>query len=315
MSGTLKDPRKAFSDALMEIGKENPRVLAVSCDSASGSGMSDFLKTYPERYVEVGISEQNAIDVSAGLAERGFIPVISAIAPFISMRCYEQVRNDVGYSKMNVKVIGSSSGLSHSTLGSSHQAVEDMCLMRSIPNMVILNPGDYYEVQMSLKKAVEYDGPVYIRMPRHAAEDVAPAEKRNFEIGKAEVLSRGSDVTLIATGTLVNEAQKAAEALKARGISAGVVNMCTVKPLDMDAVLSSYKNSRLLVTIEEHSVVGGLGGAVAEAIAPLKGGAPLQILGIAEGAVNVGPYRELLESYSLTGEKLADSVYQFYQKI
>ena len=224
MGGAIKDPRKVFSDTLVAIGKENSKVLAVSCDSASGSGMNDFIKEFPQRYVEIGISEQNAISVCAGLAEGGFIPVISAIAPFISMRCYEQIRNDIGYAKMNVKIIGSSSGLSHSTLGSSHQAVEDICLMRSIPNMTIINPGDAYEVEMALKEAIKHDGPVYIRMPRHGLEDIKDRAQRSFTIGVAEELTPIEKITIIASGTLVGEARKAVEILKTRQINAAVVN-------------------------------------------------------------------------------------------
>jgi len=312
MDNTLKDPRKVFSKALMDIGKENSRVLIVSCDSASGSGMSEFLESYPERYIEAGISEQNAIGVSAGLAERGFIPVVSAIAPFISMRCYEQVRNDVGYSNMNVKIIGSSSGLSHSTLGSTHQANEDICLMRSIPNMTVINPGDGYEVEMALKKAVEHIGPVYIRMPRHAFEDIVEPEERCFRIGEAEEIKYGKDITLIATGTMVKEAQKASLILRSRGIDAGIINIHTIKPIDTEIIKNAYKKSKMLVTIEEHSVIGGLGSAVAEVIAPFKAAVPLHIMGISDGATNVGPYRELLESYSLTGERLAEKIDQLY---
>lgn len=301
------DPRKVFSAALLELGEKFPQMLAVSCDSAAGSGMGDFLKKYPDRIVEVGISEQNAISLCAGLAFEGFIPVVSAIAPFISMRCYEQIRNDVGYVDMNVKIIGSSSGLSHSQLGSSHQANEDMALMRTIPHMAVLNPGDAFEVEMALKKAVEHQGPVYIRMPRHPMEDIAPAQGRSFEIGKAEVLSEG-EIMLIATGTMTAEAKKAAAMLSEQGIGAGLINVHTVRPLDAKTIIAFAKKSRLMVTVEEHSVLGGLGSAVAECISAETDTAPLFRIGIQEGAFNTGPYRELLADYGLTSEKIADTV-------
>ncbi len=306
------DPRKIFSDTLLKLGEVYETLLAVSCDSASGSGMSDFIGRFPNRYVEIGISEQNAIGVCAGLAQTGYIPVVSAIAPFISMRCFEQVRNDIGYSNMNVKIIGSSSGLSHSTLGSTHQAVEDIALMRSIPNMVVLNPGDAFEVEMALHEAVAWQGPVYIRMPRHKTEDLLEPEKRSFQIGRGERLSSGRDVALLVSGTLAGEAKVAANILEDLGLSTGVYNFPTVKPLDDKLVAQAVTGCRMAFTIEEHSVVGGFGGAVMEAAAPLRTHAPIYALGIPQGATDNGPYKELLASYSLTGETLAKKIYELY---
>jgi transketolase len=314
MSAELKDPRKVFSRALVEIGRQNSKLLAVSCDSASGSGMLDFIREFPKRYVEIGISEQNAIDVCAGLAEGGFIPIVSAIAPFISMRCYEQIRNDIGYTKMNVKIIGSSSGLSHSTLGISHQAIEDICLMRSIPNMTIINPGDAYEVEMALKEAVKYDGPVYIRMPRHGLADIKDQVHRSFTIGVAEELAVGENLTIIASGTMVGEALKAVEMLKTRQISVGIVDFHTIKPLDTQMLAQLCQKNRMLFTVEEHSVVGGLGAAVSEFVVGQTKCIPIRIFGIEEGSTNNGPYRELLADYALTGEKLADRITQFLNR-
>lgn len=314
MDRILKDPRKVFSTVLLQLGFENSKILSVSCDSASGSGMKDFIHEFPDRYVEIGISEQNAMGVCAGLAESGFIPIVSAIAPFISMRCYEQIRNDVGYANMNVKIIGSSSGLSHSTLGSSHQALEDIGLMRSVPNMTIINPGDAYEVEMALRVAVEHYGPVYIRMPRHAVEDIQDPFNRSFKLGVAEELEDGKDIMLIATGMMVREAQRASVLLKARGLNAGVINVHTIKPMDRKIIENACKSCKALFTIEEHSVTGGLGSAVVEAAADISKDVPIHIMGIGEGACNIGPYRELLDSYVLTAEKLADKVYTIYMR-
>ncbi|SCP98406.1 transketolase family protein [Anaerobium acetethylicum] len=306
---SITDPREAFAKALEEIGDNNDKVLAVSCDSASGSGYSPFISKYPDRYVEVGISEQTGVDISVGLAVNGFIPVISAIAPFLSMRAYEQVRNDVGYSNTNVKLIGSSSGLSHSPAGSSHQANEDMALMRTVPNMVVINPGDCYEIAMSLKKAVEYEGPVYIRMPRHPLEDILPIEERDFEIGKAEEICDGkSGITVIASGTVSNEAKRAVEELNKEGISCGMINVHTVQPLDQEMILKHASKTKLMFTVEEHSIIGGLGDAVAATITQLEGAPRLVKLGILPGAVNTGPYRELLAAYGLTHEKIKESI-------
>ena len=205
MTTKKRNPRDVFGEVLLELGQENANIMAVSCDSGAGSGMNPFKKELPHQYLEVGINEQNAIGVCAGLAEGNSIPVVSAIAPFISMRAFEQVRNDLGYAKMNVKVIGSSSGLSHSALGSTHQAIEDMTLMRSVPNMVVLNPGDVFEVEMSLRAAVKHEGPVYIRMPRHEMAEPIEASKRRFEIGKGEYLmNTGDEIVIAVTGNINN---------------------------------------------------------------------------------------------------------------
>lgn len=302
------DPRKAFATTFEQLGAENGRVLSVSCDSASGSGMTPFNNKFPDRYIEVGISEQTGIDVAVGLAVNGFVPVISAIAPFISMRAYEQVRNDVGYSQTNVKVVGSSSGLSHSPAGSSHQANEDIALMRTVPNMVILNPGDSYEVEMSLRKAVEHVGPVYIRMPRHAVEDVLPREKRSFEIGKGEEIYSGKNL-VVASGTTAGEAKRAVETLRNEGFDIALLNLPTVFPLDEKKLLEMAKNARHVFTVEEHSTVGGLGDAVASCLVENMDAAPrLSKLGIPPGAINTGPYRELLEFYGISDNRIAETV-------
>lgn len=309
MTVKKRNPRDVFGETLLELGRENPGVMAVSCDSGAGSGMNPFKKELPQQYLEVGISEQNAIGVSAGLAEGGFIPVVSAIAPFISMRAFEQVRNDLGYANMNVKVIGSSSGLSHSALGSTHQAIEDLTLMRAIPNMVVLNPGDVYEVEMCLREAVKHQGPVYIRMPRHEMAEPVEASKRNLEIGKGEYLmNTGDDIVIAVTGTLTIDGLMAAKILDEMGFGVKVINFTTVKPLDTGILNEAYQNAKYLFTLEEHSVIGGFGSAVVEALATIKGKAPIHIVGIADGSINTGPYRELLEAYGLTWEKIVDQI-------
>ena len=303
----MADPRKVFAEVLVELGKQNHKVLAVSCDSGLGSGMGPFREALPDQYVEVGISEQNAIGICAGLAVNGFIPVVSAIAPFISMRCYEQLRDDLGYVEQNVKVVGSSSGVGQSHLGSTHQAVEDIALMRTIPHMVILNPGDPFEVEMCLRKAVEHKGPVYIRMPRQGLENMRDPAGRSFEIGKGEVLKEG-EIMLLSSGTTSNRALQAAAMLEEEGLRVGVLNLPCIWPLD-EALIKKYAQSaKLLVSVEEHSVVAGLGGAVAELLAPLPGHAPLHIVGIPAGAKETGPYEDLLDCYGLTGQKIAETV-------
>jgi transketolase len=300
------DPRKAFEESLLELGRENKNIVAVSCDSASGGGMKSFFEAFPERSVETGISEQNAVGICAALAKQGMIPIIVVITPFITMRAYEQVRDDVGYMNMNVKLVGSGGGLAYSTLGSTHQAVEDVALMQTIPNMTILSPCDAYDIKEALRMAVGINGPVYIRMPRQARE--VKADQRSLLPGKAEILKDGKDVAIFATGPMVEEAQKAAEILKQDGIDAAMLGFMTVKPLDQETVKGYAKKVKMIVTVEEHSVVGGFGCAVATCLAPVANTPPIHILGVREKAKNTGPYVELLEHYGLTGEKIAEKI-------
>ena len=300
------DPRKAFSEAFAQLGREYETLIGVSCDSASGGGMSGFQKEFPARVVEAGISEQNAVTMSAALSKQGFIPVVVAIAPFLTMRAYEQIRDDVGYMNSNVKIVGSGGGLAYSTLGSTHQAVEDVALMRTIPNMTIFAPCDAYDVKMALRFAVERKGPVYIRMPRQPREIIS--DERKVVFGKAEELKKGADLAIFASGPMVEEAQIAAEILKKDGIDAAVLGFMTVSPLDREAVSAYAHKMPLIVTVEEHSLVNGFGSAVAQYLADNRDAPPIHILGIPEGAKNTGPYKELLNFYGLTGEKIAGTI-------
>jgi len=310
---TARDPRKAFEETLLQMGKENDKIVAVSCDSASGGGMGSFFKAFPLRSVETGISEQNAVGICAGLSKQGFIPVIVVITPFLTMRAYEQIRDDIGYMNMNVKLVGSGGGLAYSTLGSTHEALEDIALMRTIPNMTILSPGDSYEVEQALKLAVNHIGPVYIRMPRQIRPFPADPEKRRIAIGRAEALKDGGDVAILTYGTMVEEAQKAAAELQKDGINAAVIDFITIKPLD-ESTLKEYAGKvKMLVTVEEHSVVNGFGSAVAQYIAPFIKAPPLYIMGVQEGAKTTGPYSEVLQSYGLTGKQIALNIRDLFQ--
>ncbi len=303
---SILDPRKAFDTALLELGKENKDIVAVSCDSASGGGMGSFFKAFPQRTVETGISEQNAVGICAALARQGMIPIIVVITPFITMRAYEQVRDDIGYMNMNVKLVGSGGGLAYSTLGSTHQAIEDVALMRTIPNMTILSPCDAYDIEAALRQAVSIKGPVYIRMPRQTRRVIAA--ERHVKIGKAEVLKDGKDMAIFATGPMVEEAQIASEILKGDGIDAAVISFMTIRPLDEQTVKAYADKVGTIVTVEEHSVVGGFGSAVAEMLAPVKNSPRVISMGIKEGSKNTGPYKELLDHYGLTGERIAENI-------
>lgn len=303
------NPRETFGEALLELGKKDKNIMAVSCDSGAGSGMNPFKEALPDQYLEVGINEQNAIGVCAGLAEAGFIPVVSAIAPFISMRAFEQVRNDVAYAKMNVKIIGSSSGLSHCALGSTHQAIEDLALMRVLPNMVVLNPGDGYEVEIALREAINHVGPVYLRMPRHPMAEPLEVSQRSIKLGKGEVLlDAGDEIVIAVTGTLSTDGLLAGKALQEKGYGVKVLNFTTVKPLDVKLLKDAYQKANYLFTLEEHSEIGGFGGAVLEALGTIKHNAPIHRFAIADGSVNTGPYRELLGAYGLTYEEVTKNI-------
>lgn len=315
--GCLKlNPRDVFGQVLLELGEKNKDIIAVSCDSGAGSGMAAFKKELPEQYLEVGISEQNAVGICAGLAEGGCIPVVSAIAPFMTMRCFEQIRNDIGYANMNVKIIGSSSGLSHSNLGSTHQAIEDIALLRTVPNMHIFNPGDGYEVEMVLRKAAACKGPAYIRMPRHSIEMPLPEEMRHFEIGKGEeLLDTGNDAAILVTGTLSTEALKAGRTLTTKGYGVKVFNFPTVCPLDKQLILGLYRTCRMVCTVEEHVTTGGFGSSVAELLAEEGRAVPIHIIGIRKGAVQTGPYEALLDEYGLSSAKLAMQIEAFIKNL
>lgn len=310
-----QDPRKVFEQAFLAIGKENGKVVGVSCDSAKGAGMWSFVQAFPERYVEMGISEQNAIGVAAGLAQQGFIPVVVAINPFVTMRCYEQVRDDVGYVNLNVKIVGSGGGLAYSTLGSTHETIEDIAVMRTIPHLTILTPCDGFEVEQAIRKAIEIDGPVYIRMPRQAREDLAEPSTRSFTPGKAEIFEGGNDIAFLVSGTLMNEALAAAALLKEQGIGVTVADFMTVKPLDEEAVKALYAKTKMLVSIEEHCDCGGLGTAVAEVICSIRSDKPLYRLGVPEGSKEVGPYDEVLDCYGLSANKIAAKAAELYKAL
>ncbi len=304
----MRDPRKAFEKKLVELGRSNEKIYALSCDSASGGGLGSFFKTFPERGVEVGISEQSAVGIAAAMSKQGLVPIIVAINPFITMRAYEQVRDDLGYTNCNVKFAGSGGGLAYSTLGSTHVAVEDVALMRSIPNLTILAPGDADEVEFALEEAFKVEGPVYIRMPRQAREAPKPLEERTMRLGKTEVLCEGEDAVIFTYGPSVQEAVTAARLLRDKGISVTVANLTTLKPLDEQGVLDCARCKKAMFTLEEHSPTGGLSSAVAEVMAKGAVGMPLYIFAVPEGAKQTGPYEKLVAYYGLSGDRVAEQI-------
>ena len=301
-----KATREAFGEGLVALGAEMPNLVVLDADLAAATKTGMFKKAYPDRFFDCGIAEQNMIGVAAGLAAAGKVPVASSFAMFASGRAYEQIRNSVGYPHLNVKIGATHAGISVGEDGATHQCCEDLALMRTIPGMTVLNPADYVEAGQVVRAAVKMEGPVYMRFGRLAIPTIFDSTYR-FEIGKGVQLTEGTDVTLIATGLLVGEAIKAAELLKNEGISVRVINMATIKPLDKEIVAKAVAETGLIVTAEEHSIIGGLGSAVAEAVCESTP-VPVVRVGVEDEYGKSGPAAELLEVFGLCAANLAARV-------
>ena len=301
--------RESFGKALAEFADQYPDVIVLDADLASATKTGIFQKAHPDRFIDCGIQECNMIGVAAGLAACGKIPFAASFAMFSAGRAFEQVRNSVGYPHLNVKIVGSHAGISVGEDGATHQCCEDIALMRTIPGMVVLNPADHYEMRAAVKAAIEYNGPVYLRLGRLAVESVNNNDDYTFEIGKSITLREGSDITVIATGLLVGEAVKAADALKDQGISVRVIDMHTIKPLDEEAVLKAAKETGKIITAEEHNVIGGLGDAVAGVLSQ-KLPTPLVKIGVNDEFGHSGPGGELLKEFGLCASHIEEVVKQ-----
>lgn len=273
--------------ALPEILESRDDCYVLTADLGTTSGLSRVMKEQPTRFVNVGIAEQNLIGVAAGIAFEGKTAFATTFATFLTMRCFEQIRHNLGYQKANVKLIGSSAGVAMGMFGNTHYSYEDIAIMRAIPNMTVVSPADATEAYLAVYHAMKIDGPVYIRLSGGQNEPIIYEEPYDFEIGKAHVLKKGEGVVLIAIGKMVSEALKVAQRLEQDGVNATVINMHTVKPLDTD-ILDAYMESDLIFTIEEHSVIGGLGSAVAEYLAKKRGRARQVFIGIEDAFVHPG---------------------------
>ena len=302
--------RESYGNALKELGAENPNVLVLDADLAGATKTGIFKKAYPDRFFDCGIAEGNMVGIAAGLATTGKIPFCSTFAMFAAGRAFEQVRNSVGYPHLNVKIAATHAGISVGEDGATHQCNEDIAIMRTIPGMTIICPADDVEARAAVKAAAEYVGPVYMRFGRLAVPVINDEANYKFEIGKGITLKEGKDVTIIATGLEVNESLEAAKLLEADGISAEVINIHTIKPLDKELVVASAKKTGKVVTVEEHSVIGGLGGAVAEA---LSEEAPTKMLriGMMDKFGQSGPAKALIEYYGLDGKSIYEKVKAF----
>lgn len=304
------DPRKTFGDALAEIGGENERVLAISADSSSGSGLTPFKEAFPDRHIEFGIMEQGVIGYAAGLATTGKIPFVVAIAPFVTSRPFEMVRNDVGYMRQNVKIVGRCAGMSYADLGPTHHSLEDVAILRTIPGFTIIVPSDPVEIRAAARAAAEMDGPVYIRIARDKMEIFNDGPDYKFELGKGIQLRDGKDVTIIAMGVTVYRSLEAAKLLSEKGIDARVINIHTLKPIDKEIIIKAAKETGRIVTVEEHYLAGGLGSIVAEVVCQ-NHPVPVKMVGADDQFASNGPYEDLLSLYNLHPEGIAAEVEAF----
>ena len=304
--------RESYGNALVELGKEHDNLVVLDADLAEATKTGMFKKVFPERHIDCGIAEANMIGIAAGLASTGKVPFCSSFAMFAAGRAFEQVRNSVGYPHLNVKIGATHAGISVGEDGASHQCNEDIALMRVIPGMTIINPSDDVEAKAAVKAAYEMEGPVYLRFGRLAVPVINDRPEYKFEIGKGIVLREGSDVTIIATGLEVNESLEAAKMLEADGISAQVINIHTIKPLDTELVVSAAKKTGKVVTVEEHSIIGGLGGAVAETLAEQCPTKMLRI-GMMDTFGESGPAVKLLEKYGLDAAGIYGKIKAFLQ--
>ena len=293
--------RESYGIALQEIGKDE-KIVVLDADLSKSTKTDMFKKLYPERFINMGIAEGNMMSVAAGLASCGKTVFASSFAIFAAGRAFEQIRNSIGYTKLNVKIGATHAGISVGEDGGSHQCLEDIALMRTIPDMVIINPADDIEAQQAVKAAAEHNGPVYMRFGRLAVEDINPADYK-FELGKGVEVKGGKDVTIIATGLMVEKAVEAAKILENDGISARVINIHTIKPIDKEIIKKAAKETGAIVTVEEHSVYGGLGSAVAEVVCE-NAPCPVKIMGTERFGISGKP-SDLFEIYGLTAENIA----------
>ncbi|MCL5985490.1 MAG: transketolase family protein [Actinobacteria bacterium] len=306
-SSILMSTRDAYGEVLVEIGKEKENVVVLDADLSLATKTCLFAKTFPERFFNVGVCEQNMMGVAAGLATTGFLPVVSSLALFATGRAYDQVRNTIAQSNLNIKIITTHSGITMGKDGATHQSIEDIALMRVIPNMTIIVPADASETKKAVHAAIEYKGPVYIRLGRPEIPIITDT-KSKFVIGKADILRKGKDVSIIACGIEVIHALNAAEILASRAINARVINMHTVKPLDTETVLLACRETGALVVAEDHSTVGGLGSSVLESIACMKNRPPVYQVGIRDVFGESGDPDDLIKKYGLSSQAIVEGV-------
>ena len=299
--------RESYGNALVELGKEHEDLVVLDADLAAATKTGIFKKEFPDRHIDCGIAECDMMGIAAGLSVTGKVPFASSFAMFAAGRAFEQVRNTIGYPKLNVKIGATHAGISVGEDGATHQCNEDIALMRTIPGMVVINPSDDVEAKAAVKAAYEHKGPVYLRFGRVAAPVINDKPDYKFEIGKGVLLKDGSDITIVATGLTVSFALEAAELLAADGISARVINIHTIKPIDEDIIVKAAKETKKIFTVEEHSIIGGLGSAVCDVVCE-KSPAPVYKIGMRDKFGESGPAVELLHKYKLDGQGIYEQV-------
>lgn len=308
-----KDTRSGFGAGLLEAGRRNPKVVAFCADLTGSLKMGDFAKEFPERFFQTGIAEANMTNMAAGMALSGFVPFTGTFAAFATGRVYDQIRQCVAYSNKNVKIAASHAGVTLGEDGATHQILEDIGLMKMLPNMTVIVPCDYNQTMNATIAAAEYEGPVYLRFGRPKVPNFTPADQK-FEIGKAQMIQEGKDVTIFACGHLVWKAIEAVEILKGQGISAELINIHTIKPLDVEAVLKSVAKTRCVVTAEEHMRNGGLGDSIAQVLA-LNNPAPIEMVAVNDMFGQSGTPDELLKAYHLDTPDIVEAVKKVRKRI
>lgn len=303
--------RQSYGEELVQLGSQNPNIVVLDADLSGATMTKLFRQEHPDRFIDCGIAEANMLTAAAGLATTGMVPFASTFAMFAAGRGFEQIRNSIAYPRLNVKICATHAGISVGADGATHQAIEDLSLMRSIPGMVVLNPCDDKETRACLHAAHEYDGPVYIRLSRHPVEPVYT--DCDFEIGRGKILKEGTDAALIATGIEVQETLKAAEILEKEGIHCRVVNLVTIKPVDKELILDCARHCGRLVTVEEHNIIGGLGSAVAETVSE-SCPVPILRIGVEDCFGQSGNGNELLHAYGLDADSIAMRVLTFIHR-
>ena len=307
MNAVTMNTRKAYGKALLELGEKYENVVVLDADLSGSTNTANFGKKFPERFFNVGIAEQNMMAMAAGFATTGKRSYASTFAIFATGRVYDQIRQSIAYPGLNVKIVATHGGVTVGGDGASHQMLEDISLMRTLPNMTVIVPSDYYETESVIKASALYDGPMYIRLGR-ADIPVINKEGEEFHIGKAKIVNEGTDVTIIATGIMVSRAMTAVEMLKEEGISAELINMASIKPIDVDAIIKSARKTGCVVTAEEHNIIGGLGSAVSEVITS-NYPVPVARVGVNDMFGRSGEAFELMEYYGLTPESIVKKAY------
>jgi len=308
----LFDCRNAFADTLTELADADPRIVAIVNDSVSSTKLQPFVKRFPERFFNIGIAEQNMVGIGSGLANSGKVPFVCSASCFLTARALEQIKVDVAYTNANVKLGAMSPGMPYGPLGPTHHAIEDLAWMRAIANMIVINPADPVETTQVIRAAVAHDGPMFLRINRTGVP-VVHGEDYRFEIGRASLLRKGGDLTIIAIGTMVCEAVAAADLLAAEGVSARVINMATVRPIDREAILQAAEETSAIVTVEEHSVFGGMGSAVAEVVVSGRP-VPMRILGVPGVFAPTGSQSWLCRHFGLTAEGIHDAALELMER-